>query len=107
MDPKSQGFYYDQRIQDEVHRFAVTFHRKVHAKNSLGSRLDSIAGVGPKTRNKLLRKFGSLKKISDASVDDIRALGISETVARTIKFSLSKIDEERRVTNYQDKKLIN
>ncbi len=107
LDPKSQGFYLLQRIQDEVHRFAITYHRKVHAKNSLGSRLDSIAGVGPKTRNKLLRKFGSLKKISDAPVDEIRKLGISETVAQTIKFSLSKIDQERKNTNYQDKKLIN
>jgi excinuclease ABC subunit C len=71
----------------------------------LSSRLDSITGVGPKTRNKLLRKFGSLKKISNASVEDIRKLGVLETVAQTIKFSLSKIDEERKVTNYQDKKL--
>lgn len=71
----------------------------------MSSRLDSISGVGPKTRNKLLRKFGSLKKISNASVEDIRKLGVPETVAQTIKFSLSKIDEERKVTNYQDKKL--
>ncbi len=62
LNPKSQGFYLLQRIQDEVHRFAITYHRKVHTKNSLSSRLDSIAGVGPKTRNKLLRKFGSLRK---------------------------------------------
>lgn len=105
LDPKSQGFYLLQRIQDEVHRFAITFHRKVHAKNSLSSRLDAISGVGPKTRNKLLRKFGSLRKISAASVDEIRALGISQTVAQTVKFSLSKIDKERKVVNYQDKKL--
>jgi len=91
LDPKSQGFYLLQRIQDEVHRFAITFHRKVHTKNTLTSRLDAISGVGPKTRNKLLRKFGSLKKISDASEQDIRDLGISETVAKTIKFSLGKI----------------
>ncbi len=91
LDPKSQGFYLLQRIQDEVHRFAITFHRKVHTKNTLTSRLDAISGVGPKTRNKLLRKFGSLKKISDASEQDIRNLGISETVAKTIKFSLGKI----------------
>jgi excinuclease ABC subunit C len=71
----------------------------------LSSRLDAISGVGPKTRNKLLRKFGSLRKISAASVDEIRALGISQTVAQTVKFSLSKIDKERKVVNYQDKKL--
>ncbi|GAY74142.1 excinuclease ABC subunit C [Lentilactobacillus kosonis] len=91
LDPKSQGFYLLQRIQDEVHRFAITFHRKVHTKNTLTSRLDAISGVGPKTRNKLLRKFGSLKKIADAPEQEIRDLGISETVAKTIKFSLGKI----------------
>ncbi|MDV7693751.1 excinuclease ABC subunit UvrC [Pediococcus parvulus] len=89
LDPKSQGFYLVQRIQDEVHRFAITFHRQVHTKHSLSSRLDDIAGVGPKTRNKLLRKFGSMRRIAEASVDDMRELGIPENVAKTIKISLS------------------
>ncbi|KRM94029.1 UvrABC system protein C [Lentilactobacillus senioris DSM 24302 = JCM 17472] len=96
LDPKSQGFYLLQRIQDEVHRFAISFHRKVHSKNSLSSRLDNIKGVGPKTRNKLLRQFGSVKKISQASLQDLRELGISETVAQTIKLSLSKVDSETK-----------
>lgn len=90
LDPKSQGFYLVQRIQDEVHRFAITFHRQVHSKHSLSSRLDEINGVGPKTRNKLLRKFGSISKISQASIDDIRELGISQTTAQLIKVSLQK-----------------
>lgn len=96
LDPKSQGFYLLQRIQDEVHRFAITFHRQVHAKNSLSSRLDDIKGVGPKTRNKLLRKFGSIAKISQASIDELHALGVSKTVAQTIKLSLSKIEAEKK-----------
>ncbi|WP_172187122.1 excinuclease ABC subunit UvrC [Lentilactobacillus kribbianus] len=96
LDPKSQGFYLLQRIQDEVHRFAITFHRQVHAKNSLSSRLDDIKGVGPKTRNKLLRKFGSITKISQASIDELQALGVSKTVAQTIKLSLSKIEAEKK-----------
>ncbi|MCY9807499.1 excinuclease ABC subunit UvrC [Lentilactobacillus senioris] len=96
LDPKSQGFYLLQRIQDEVHRFAISFHRKVHSKNSLGSRLDNIKGVGPKTRNKLLRQFGSVKKISQATISDLKKLGISETVAQTIKLSLSKVDSETK-----------
>lgn len=91
LDPKSQGFYLVQRIQDEVHRFAITFHRQMHAKNSLSSQLDSINGVGPKTRNKLLRKFGSLNKIRDAKIEEIEALGISAKVAKTIKISLSAV----------------
>lgn len=91
LDPKSQGFYLVQRIQDEVHRFAITFHRQMHAKNSLSSQLDSINGVGPKTRNKLLREFGSLNKIRDAKIEEIEALGISAKVAKTIKISLSAV----------------
>lgn len=89
LDPKSQGFYLLQRIQDEVHRFAITFHRQVHTKHSLSSRLDEIPGVGPKTRNKLLRKFGSMSKIAAASIEDIQALGIAKNVAQTVKFSLA------------------
>ncbi|MGQ5709064.1 excinuclease ABC subunit UvrC [Lactobacillus sp. PSON] len=88
MDPKSQGFYLMTRIQDEVHRFAITFHRRTHAKNALSSKLDSIKGIGPKSRNKLLRKFGSLKKIKEASIDDLRAAGLSLTQAQTIKLTL-------------------
>ncbi|MDD5957763.1 MAG: excinuclease ABC subunit UvrC, partial [Ligilactobacillus ruminis] len=53
LNPKSEGFYLLQRIQDEVHRFAIAFHRQVHSKNSLSSRLERIKGVGPKTRTKL------------------------------------------------------
>ncbi|WP_270334837.1 excinuclease ABC subunit UvrC [Ligilactobacillus acidipiscis] len=88
LDPKSEGFYLLQRIQDEVHRFAITFHRQVHSKNSLSSRLEQIQGVGPKTRVKLLKNFKSLKKISEASLEDLQKLGISEKVAQTIKLSL-------------------
>ena len=88
LDPKSEGFYLLQRIQDEVHRFAITFHRQVRSKNSLASRLERIQGVGPKTRIKLLRNYGSLKNISAASVEDLESLGISKKVAQAIKLSL-------------------
>ena len=88
LDPKSEGFYLLQRIQDEVHRFAITFHRQVRSKNLLASRLERIQGVGPKTRIKLLRNYGSLKNISAASVEDLESLGISKKVAQTIKLSL-------------------
>ncbi|UQS83741.1 excinuclease ABC subunit UvrC [Bombilactobacillus thymidiniphilus] len=88
LDRKSQGFYLLQRIQDEVHRFAITYHRQTHSKNALSSQLESIRGVGPKTRIKLLRHFGSIKKIKAASLNDLISLGVSEKVARTIKLSL-------------------
>ncbi|ASN60263.1 excinuclease ABC subunit C [Latilactobacillus curvatus] len=88
LDPKSQGFYLLTRIQDEVHRFAISFHRQLRGKNSLSSKLDDIKGVGPKTRTKLLKNFGSMKHIKEASVEELEALGISKTVAQTIKLSL-------------------
>ena len=88
LNPRSQGFYLVQRIQDEVHRFAITYHRQVHTKHSLSSRLDEIHGVGPKTRDKLLRKFGSITKIADASVDEIHKLGVPMATAQLVKVSL-------------------
>lgn len=90
LDPRSQGFYLVQRIQDEVHRFAITFHRNVHTKHSLSSRLDEIKGVGPRTRTKLLKKYGSVTKIAQASVDEIHSLGINRPTAQLIKVSLQK-----------------
>ena len=98
LDPKSQGFYLLQRIQDEVHRFAITYHRQLHSKNSLASRLEQIPGVGPKTRTKLLRNFHSIKKIAEASVEEIQKLGISKKVAQTIHLSAGSIEEGRQDT---------
>lgn len=93
LNPKSEGFYLLQRIQDEVHRFAISFHRQVHSKNSLSSRLERIKGVGPKTRTKLLRNFGSFKRLSEASVEELIGLGIPQKTAQTIKISLAKENE--------------
>lgn len=93
LNPKSEGFYLLQRIQDEVHRFAIAFHRQVHSKNSLSSRLERIKGVGPKTRTKLLRNFGSLKRLSEASVEELIGWGIPQKTAQTIKISLAKENE--------------
>ena len=93
LNPKSEGFSLLQRIQDEVHRFAIAFHRQVHSKNSLSSRLERIKGVGPKTRTKLLRNFGSLKRLSEASVEELIGLGIPQKTAQTIKISLAKENE--------------
>lgn len=93
LNPKSEGFYLLQRIQDEVHRFAISFHRQVHSKNSLSSRLERIKGVGPKTRTKLLRNFGSLKRLSEAGVEELIGLGIPQKTAQTIKISLAKENE--------------
>ena len=90
LDPRSQGFYLVQRIQDEVHRFAINFHRNVRTKHSLSSRLDEIKGVGPRTRNKLMKEYGSINKIAQATVEDIQSLGINHATAQLIKVSLQK-----------------
>lgn len=100
LDPRSQGFYLVQRIQDEVHRFAITYHRKVHTKHPLSSRLDEIHGVGPRTRNKLLKAFGSINKIAVAPVEEIRALGINQTTAQLIKVSLQGQAEVKKGSSH-------
>ena len=86
----SQAFYLLHRIQDEVHRFAISFHRKTRAKSIVQSKLDAIPGVGEKRKRLLLKHFGSLKRIREASVDQFREIGIGDKLARTIKKSLQE-----------------
>ncbi|TVX98765.1 excinuclease ABC subunit UvrC [Cohnella terricola] len=80
----SQEFYLLQRIQDEVHRFAITFHREKRAKSMVASRLDAIPGIGEKRRKQLLSHFGSLKAIKEATVEDFKAVSIGEALAKRI-----------------------
>lgn len=80
----SQEFYLLQRIQEEVHRFAITYHRQRRVKSMVASLLDEIPGIGEKRRNRLLRHFGSLKRIREASVEELKEAGISERLARDI-----------------------
>ncbi len=77
----SQEFYLLQRIQDEVHRFAITFHRQIRSKNLFTSILDEIEGVGEKRKRALLKHFGSVKKMKEANAEDFRSIGIPEKVA--------------------------
>ncbi|MBS9335682.1 excinuclease ABC subunit UvrC [Fructobacillus papyrifericola] len=95
LDHHSQGFFLVQRVQDEVHRFVITFHRKSRSKKSLASRLDAISGVGPKTRQKLLSNFGSLAKIEAASPEELQALGLSKKTAQLVHWSLSQSKVEK------------
>ncbi len=85
----SQEFYLLQRIQDELHRFAITFHREKRAKSMVASRLDAIPGIGEKRRKQLLSHFGSLKAIKEASVDDFKAVSIGEALAQRILDTLN------------------
>ncbi|WP_050181177.1 excinuclease ABC subunit UvrC [Domibacillus robiginosus] len=86
----SQAFYLLQRIQDEVHRFAISFHRQIRGKGAFQSILDDIEGVGPQRKKQLLKAFGSLKKLKEASKDDIVAAGIPAKTAEAIVIALSE-----------------
>jgi len=86
----SQEFYLLQRIQDEVHRFAITFHRAKRAKSMIESKLDSIPGIGEKRRNALLKHFGSMKKMKEASIEDFKAMSIGEELASRILKALNE-----------------
>ncbi|WP_188453474.1 excinuclease ABC subunit UvrC [Virgibacillus oceani] len=81
---KSQEFYLVQRIQDEVHRFAITFHRQLRGKSLFRSELDKIPGVGEKRRRLLLTHFKSIEEIRNASLLNITKLGIPQNVAQII-----------------------
>ncbi|ARJ51579.1 excinuclease ABC subunit UvrC [Staphylococcus lutrae] len=80
----SQAFYLLQRIQDEVHRFAITFHRQTRQKTGLHSILDEIEGIGPKRKTKLLRTFGSIKKMREASIEAFQAAGLPQKTAKVL-----------------------
>lgn len=86
----SQAFYLLQRIQDEVHRFAITFHRQTRAKSGMRSVLDNVEGIGPKRKTKLLRTFGSIRKMRQASVDELKQAGLPEKTAKALAEVLSK-----------------
>ncbi len=90
----SEEFFLLQRIQDEVHRFAITFHRQVRSKNSFSSKLDGIAGLGSKRKQLLMKHFKSLPNIQKADIDDIVNCGIPRNVATAIK---EKLNEEEAV----------
>ncbi len=85
----SQGLYLLQRIRDEAHRFAITAHRNRRSKEGIASRLDSIPGIGPARRKALLKHFGSIEGIKEASIETISQIpGINEALAIAIKSGL-------------------
>lgn len=80
----SMEFFLLQRIQEEVHRFAITFHRQLRSKTSFASKLDGIDGLGPKRKKLLLKEFKSLKNIQQASVSELTAIGLPSKVAQNV-----------------------
>ena len=85
----SQALYLVQRIRDEAHRFAITYHRNLRSKSSLKSPLDLVTGIGPKRKRMLMRRFGTVTGIKQASLDDIAAVpGLTRSLAILLKQSL-------------------
>lgn len=82
-------FNFITELQDEVHKTAIEYHRKVRDKEMTKSKLDYIAGIGEKKRTQLLKKFGSIKKIKEASIEEITQIkGINKSLAEKIKNEL-------------------
>jgi excinuclease ABC subunit C len=89
LDRRSQGLYLLQRIRDEAHRFAISYHRRLRARQTSQSTLDRIKGIGPRRKKALLRKFGSLQAIREADVTDIAATpGMTQRLAEQLKLEL-------------------
>jgi excinuclease ABC subunit C len=82
----SQALYLVQRIRDEAHRFAITYHRNLRSRSNLRSPIDLVTGIGPKRKKMLLRRFGSLQGLKDATVDDIASVpGMTRSLALRLK----------------------
>ena len=81
----SEGLYLLQRIRDEAHRFAITYHRDLRGKESTKSLLDEIPGIGPRRRSALLRAFGSVDAIREATVEELAAVpGMNRALAEEV-----------------------
>jgi excinuclease ABC subunit C len=91
LPPKSQGLYLVQRIRDEAHRFAITYHRTVRSRRALASVFDEIEGIGPVRKKALLKRFGSLRRVREASVDELAETpGIPRELAERLKSHLAR-----------------
>jgi excinuclease ABC subunit C len=85
----SQAMYLVQRIRDEAHRFAITYHRAVRGRSGLRSALDEVEGIGPKRKRELLRRFGSVRGIRSATLEELAAVpGMTLKQAKVLKSSL-------------------
>jgi len=94
IDRHSEAFHLITRIQDEAHRFAISYHRGLHIQNSIHSVLEDIPGVGEKRRKALMRAYGSLDAMREASVEDLRGIdGFNENAARAVYDFLHASDE--------------
>jgi excinuclease ABC subunit C len=96
----SEGLYLLQRLRDEAHRFAITFHRQRRSKAMTSSQLDGIPGLGEKRRKALLKRFGSVKRIRAASVDELSDVpGIGPALAAVVAAELGSTADTTPAVN--------
>lgn len=95
VDKTSNLFYLLERMQDEVHEFTISYHKKLRSKGMISSILDNIEGIGSKRKNELLKKYSSINKMSDASVEDLSKI-IPLNVAINLKKFLKEYKEEKK-----------
>ena len=98
LDRMSNVFHYLTRMQDEVHRFTITYHRALRSKGSISSLLDEIEGIGVVRKKALIKRFGSVAKIREANIEEISEI-IPENVAIELKKFLESKDKEMGVSN--------
>ena len=94
LDKTSSVFHYLTRMQDEVHRYTISYHRTIRSKGAIGSILDNIEGIGSKRKKALIKEFGSVTKIKNASIEELSRI-IPEATAIRLQEYLKEKDEEK------------
>jgi excinuclease ABC subunit C len=96
LDPGAASTRLLQRIRDEAHRFAITYHRAVRHRRLAQSRLDAVVGIGPARKRALLARFGSVERLADATEEEVRSVpGMSDVLARLVLRALRESDPLR------------
>ena len=98
IDKTSNVFHYLTRMQDEVHRYTISYHRQIRSKGAIGSVLDNIEGIGAKRKKELIKTFGSVNKIKESSIDDIATI-----IPRDVAIRLQEYLKEREKENKDEK----
>ncbi len=101
LDPHSNVFHYLTRMQDEVHRYTISYHKTIRSKGAIASVLDNIEGIGEKRRKELIKTFGSIKALEEADIKEISKI-IPENIAVNLKEYLKDFQENKKIKNTQD-----
>ena len=94
LDKMSPVFHYLTRMQDEVHRYTISYHRTIRSKGAISSVLDNIEGIGTKRKKELIKEFGSITKIKSASISELSKI-LPENIAVRLQEYLKEKDEEK------------